>query len=100
MCINIFRLDVLSYLANHNCQFTLEIDVLALPRQNNRIAGANNRGRGLQENQGLVRNLFANLCRVSRIVFADANDLRWNGRGKKLNFFHRNAVAGVFDTVD
>jgi hypothetical protein len=80
--------------ADHDRELSLVVDTVADRQQLDRISRPEDRGRGLEEQQRLIRHLAAELRGVRRVVLSDADRLGRQHRREHSDVGERYLLAG------
>src|SRR5580704_13972436 len=81
--------------ANDKGQLAFVFDALRLGRQNNRLAGPDDRGRRLKKNQRLLGHLIAKFCGVRRVVAPDTHNFSRIDGGQQPHVSNRPGAPPV-----
>ena len=85
---------------DHDGQLRLVVDALRTRRQPDRVAGADHRGRGLEEDQRQLGDLAAHLLGVVGVVLADRHDLAGQDRRQQPHIGQRPPITGEGDLAE
>ena len=94
------RLQAADQLAHDHGQLALEVDPAHPFGAHDRVAGADHRGRRLEEQHRLGRDLVAELAGVLGVVAADGHHLARQHRGQQPDLGDREPLAGVLEGAE